>query len=99
MYFYIILIFIFIILSFLIYYHLPVVENFENSSKIKDGEIDKLYVKLFDKVFDEKKMYEGEYLILDEFLKRQKKVKILECGVGLGKHYQYLSKKYIKRAP
>lgn len=96
MWFYITILLLFILIIILINYNLPLYyqEDFENPVKVKDGEIDKLYVKLFDKVFDEKMMYEGEVKLIDEFLKKEKHKKILEVGCGLGKHFELLSKKY-----
>ena len=72
-------------------------EEFDNPLDAKTDMIDKLYGKLFDKVFNEKNAIVSETKEIIDFIKRHPvksgddKSYILDCGSGTGKHYQYLN--------
>jgi len=76
-------------------------ESFENPLDPKTDKIDKLYGKMYDKLFNEKETTAKECkMILDFINKHPVKGKgetfILDCGTGTGKHYQYLQSGGIK---
>jgi len=78
------------------YYNLK--EDFDNPLDVKTDKIDKLYAKLFDKVFNEKALYLEESKQIIEFVKthpvkskKKDEQLILDAGTGTGKHFQYLS--------
>jgi SAM-dependent methyltransferase len=88
-----------IILIFFVYcghQYYQIEESFDNPLDVKEDKIDKLYAKLFDKVFDEKGLILEESKKIIEFVKNhpvksKKEVSLLEVGAGTGKHFQYLS--------
>lgn len=95
----IILLFILLILTLLYIYGRSLMnkyEDFDNPLDAKTDMIDKLYGKLFDKVFDEKSVIISETKSILNFIKlhpvkSSDKSFILDCGSGTGKHYQYIS--------
>ena len=72
-------------------------EEFDNPLDAKTDMIDKLYGKLFDKVFDEKTAILSETKQILDFIKRHPvksgddKSYILDAGTGTGKHYQHIN--------
>jgi SAM-dependent methyltransferase len=80
-----------IILLIIIFYNIEKnkKETFENIKKI---DILDFTTKLYNIVFDDKKIYENDIKIINKFL--NKNSKILDAGCGIGKHYKLLSKKY-----
>jgi SAM-dependent methyltransferase len=73
-------------------------EYFENAKDRQTDTYDELDAKLYDEVFDFKDLYKEDAEGIHNFLQSRlsveeldKKAKILDCGTGCGKHYQYLS--------
>ncbi len=98
--FYLIL-FLFLIIYFL--YRNNIYENFEfeseSESEEKGGDsFDLYYTKLYEKVFNNKKLYEYDSQEIDknaiQKYWKNKKIYILDAGCGVGRHYQYFAKKY-----
>jgi SAM-dependent methyltransferase len=95
---YIFLVFLVVIICILVIFSRRVdflaedVESFDNPLEIKKDMMDKNYVAIYDKVFNEKEMYVVEAKVILDFLKK-KRVNgyILDAGTGTGKHYLNLS--------
>jgi SAM-dependent methyltransferase len=66
-------------------------ENFEETSNTVDDDV---YVKFYDKVFDQKEVYEYNTEIISKYVNDKEYIKILDAGCGVGKHYSLLRKKY-----
>jgi len=66
-------------------------ESFENPLEISKDLIDKLYAKIYDKIFDEPKIFIEECTDILKFIDKHKITgEILDAGTGTGKHYQNL---------
>jgi len=97
---YYLLLTIFIILIFLILLYklglklqnsMKDLESFENPLEISKDLIDKLYAKMYDKIFDEPKIFIEECTDILKFINKHNITgEILDSGTGTGKHYQNL---------
>jgi SAM-dependent methyltransferase len=68
---------------------------FQNKNYVEGFEtFDNIYAKIYDVVFDEKKLYENDvkHIIKNTF--KNNNINILDAGCGVGRHYQYLNNKY-----
>tara|TARA_B100001769_G_C22057039_1_gene568288 strand:+ start:69 stop:932 length:864 start_codon:yes stop_codon:yes gene_type:complete len=66
-------------------------EYFEPMPNIIDED---QYVKFYDKVFDQKEVYETNTDIISRYVNDKEYIKILDVGCGVGKHHQLIRKKY-----
>jgi len=73
-------------------------ESFDNPLEIKKDMIDKLYAKIYNKVFDEPDVFKKETLEILKFMEKNKIEggEILEVGTGTGKYFQNLSSSGLK---
>ena len=55
---------------------------------------DDIYAKFYSKVFDQKEVFESNINKIDSFIDKNKYIKILNAGCGIGKHHILLKKKY-----
>ena len=73
-------------------------ESFDNPLEIKKDMIDKLYAKIYDKVFDEPEVFNEESKEIIKFMDKHhiEGGEILDVGTGTGKHFQNLSSSGLK---
>ena len=73
-------------------------ESFENPLEIRKDMIDKLYAKIYDKVFDEPEVFKEESKEIIKFMDKHhiEGGEILDVGTGTGKHFQNLSSSGLK---
>ena len=74
-------------------------ESFDNPLEIKKDMIDRLYAKIYDKVFDEPEVFKEESKEIIKFMDKHhiEGGEILEVGTGTGKHFQNLSSSSLPR--